>query len=416
MNRKVALIACVAALAAGSAWAAGKAETSAPATAKKVTLNVWEHTPQFEASIKGVIEAFMAKNPDVVVEYEIKTPDQYYALLSTAIQAGEAPDIFWTNGSATTDLANLVKQNAVMDLSGKIDDSAYSSLARKLTVLDGKTWLTPGATVGTRAVYYDKDLFAKHGLSVPKTFAEFEKLLETLKSKGVLPISFGGRFTWSILFHFEPILAAMSPDWLADASEGKARVNDPRVAAAFDKMVEWGNKGYYGPGYLGVDEGGQLLAFSKGDAAMTLTGSWNADTLRKNNPNMKVGAFQIPTKDGKRPMIVTSSTGYSVYSKTKNPEAALRLARFMATVEAQQIWVDGVKDIPGLTGVTSADPLITEIIASDFQVPSFYSILGDNAKPGATPPTQIWEQDNVKQLSGALTTAQFLQSLDSSMR
>jgi raffinose/stachyose/melibiose transport system substrate-binding protein len=181
-------------------------------------------------------------------------------------------------------------------------------------------------------------------------------------------------------------------------------------------MVEWGKKGYYGPGYLGVDEGGQLLAFSKGDAAMTITGSWNADTLRKNNPNMKVGAFQIPTKDGKRPMIVTSSTGYSVYSKTKNPDAALRLVRFMATVEAQQIWVDGVKDIPGLTGVTSADPLITEIITADFQVPSFYSILGDNAKPGATPPTQIWEQDNVKQLSGALTTAQFLQSLDSSMR
>ena len=80
----------------------------AAAPAKKTTLTVWEHTPQFEGSLKAVLDAFMAKNPDIAVEYEIKTPDQYYALLSTAVQAGEAPDVFWTNGNATTDLANLV--------------------------------------------------------------------------------------------------------------------------------------------------------------------------------------------------------------------------------------------------------------------------------------------------------------------
>lgn len=381
----------------------------------KVTLTIWEHTPQFEAPLKKTLENFMAKNPDIKVEYEIKTPDQYYALLSTTIQAGEAPDLFWTNGTATTDLANLVKQNAVMDLTNKIDISPYSDMSIKMTVINGKQYLTPGATIGTRAVYYNKEIFNKYGLQEPKNFADFEKILETLKNNKVVPISFGGMFSWSILFHFEPILAAMSPDWLAEASAGKARVNDPRVKAAFNKMLEWGEKGYYGSGYLGVDEGGQLLAFSKGEAAMTITGSWNANTFNKNNPALKIGAFQLPTKDGKRPMVVTYDTGFSIYSKTEHPEEALRLAKYLASKESQQIWVDQLKAVPGLEGVKTDDPLIADIVKNDLQVNSFYTILGDFAKPGAAP-TQVWEQDNVKLLSGMYTVDQFVNMLNALMR
>ena len=357
----------------------------------------------------------MAKNPDIKVVYEIKTPDQYYMLLSTAIQAGEAPDLFWTNGTATTDLGNLIKQDAVMDLTGRIDVSAAPAMALKLAKVGDKLYLTPRAIIGTRAVYYNKGLFATYGLSVPKTFADFEALLQALKDKGIVPISLGGRFTWSILFHFEPILAAMAPDWLDEATAGKARVNDPRVIAAFDKMLDWGKKGYYGSGYLGVDEGGQLLAFSKGESAMTITGSWNADTLRKNNPDMTVGAFQIPTRDGRRPMVVTYHSGFCVSSRTKYPKEAIRLAQYLASVPAQQIWVDKLNEVPGMPQLQSRDPLIAEIVKSDIQVNSFYTILGDFAKPGAVP-TQVWEQDNVKLLSGELTSTRFANMLDALLK
>jgi len=412
MKKNHVLLFVILAFIANGAYASGKAEAGGD---EPVTLTVWEHTPQFEASLKTTLENFMAENPDIKVEYEIKTPDQYYALLATTIQAGEAPDLFWTNGTATTDLANLVKQGAVRDLTGEIDVSAYSDMALKMTMIDGRQYLTPGATIGTRAVYYNKDIFAEYGLNEPKNFAEFEEILATLKDNGEIPISFGGMFSWSILFHFEPILAAMAPDWIDEATAGKARVNDDRVIAAFDKMIEWGDKGYYGKGYLGVDEGGQLLAFSKGDSAMTITGSWNANTFKKNNPDLNVGAFQIPTADGRRPLVVTYSTGFSVYEHSKNPDAALRLAKYLTSVESQQIWVDQLKDVPGLDGVTSDDPLVSEIVENDFQVNSFYTILGDFAKEGATP-TQLWEQDNVKLLSGMYSTREFVDMLDAQMK
>ncbi len=349
------------------------------------------------------------------MEYEIKVPDQYYALLGTTIQAGEAPDLFWTNGTATSDLSNLVKQEAVMDLTGKIDVSAYSDMALKMTTIGGKQYLTPGAAIDTRAVYYNKDIFAKYGLKEPKNFAEFENILAVLKDAGEVPISLGGMLSWSILFHFEPILAAMAPDWLDEATAGRARVEDPRVIAAFNKMLEWGKKGYYGKGYLGVDEGGQLLAFSKGDAAMTITGSWNASTFRKNNPDLNIGAFQIPTADGRRPMVVTYSTGFCVYDKTEHPEEALLLARYLASLESQQIWVDEGGYIPGVDGLMTDDDLLMEIIQNDLQVNSFYTILGDFAKEGAVP-TQLWEQDSAKLLSEMYTAKEFASMLAAQMK
>lgn len=390
-------------------WAGGSKEDVT--MSDPVELTVWEHTPQFEPSLKATLENFMKSNPDIKVEYEIKTPDKYYALLSTTIQAGEAPDLFWTNGTATSDLANLVKQDAVVDLTGKIDFSKYEDLAKRLTTINDREYLIPGSTMGTRAVFYNKAIFRENGLSVPKNFAEFEAILSTLYSADIIPLSFGGMFSWSILFHFEPILAAMAPDWLDAATAGKARVDDPRVISAFNKMLEWGDKGYYGVGYLGVDEGGQLLAFSKGKCAMTITGSWNASTLQKNNPDMEIGAFQIPTADGRRPMVVTFSTGFSVSKQSKHPVEAMRLATYLASIESQQIWVDYLGDVPGMADITTDDVLVKQMIDSDIRVNSFYTILSDNAKPGENP-TQIWVQDNVKLLSGMYTTEEFVNMLD----
>jgi hypothetical protein len=84
-------------------------------------------------------------------------------------------------------------------------------------------------------------------------------------------------------------------------------------------------------------------------------------------------------------------------------------------VQSQQIWVDALKDVPGLDGVKTNDPLVGEIVENDMQVNSFYTILGDFAKEGATP-TQLWEQDNVKLLSGKYTTDQFVDMLDAQLR
>ncbi len=376
-----------------------------------VVLTIWEHTPQFELPLKNTLERFMELNPDIKVEYEIKTPDNYLSLLTTAIQAGEAPDLFWHHGTATSDMDNLTAQNALMDLTSYLALDDYSEMSMDKVRVDGKVYQTPAATIDTRATFYNKDLFEEMGWEIPADFAEFETLLAKIKASGYIPISLAGRDSWNILFLFEPILAATNPDWIQEAATGSAKINDPRVIDAMNKMIEWGKKGYFGDNFLGVNEAGQYLSFSKGQAAMTVAGSWTTDTLSKNNPDMNIGAFQMPTKDGRKPIVLTYAAGFSVYSKTKEKEAAVKLAQYLSTKESQQIWVDGLGAIAGLKGIKSGSSLADEISDANLELESFYNIMVLYHADGEAP-TKVWEEDNPKLLSGSLTAKELVEMID----
>ena len=150
-------------------------------------LVIWEHTSQFEEAGKAVIAAFQEKYPDVSVDFQVKTSDQYYNLLATAFQAGEAPDLFWTNGTATTNMPAYAQQGLLMDLTDKLDHSIFSDTTMKIATVDGKVYSSPTASVDGRAVFYNKDIFNELGLSIPKTFEEFEAILGICRDYGIIP-------------------------------------------------------------------------------------------------------------------------------------------------------------------------------------------------------------------------------------
>lgn len=206
----------------------------------------------------------------------------------------------------------------------------------------------------------------------------------------------------------------MHPDWIQEAAVGKAGINDPRVIAAMDKMIEWADKGYYGDMFLGVNEAGQYLSFAKGQAAMTVAGSWTSDTLSKNNPAMNIGAFQMPTKDGKKPIVLTYAAGFSVYRNTEHPEEAKKLANYLCSIPSQQIWVNGLGAIAGLKGVSSGSELANEISDANLELESFYNVMVLYGAADKSP-TKIWEEDNVKLLSGSLNPRDLVQRIDAMM-
>ncbi len=376
-------------------------------------LVIWEHTAQFEPPLKAVIEGFNKQYPNVEVEYQIKTSDQYYNLLQTAMQAGETPDLFWTNGNATTNYKTYASEGYLMDITDKVDFSLYDD-TKAMTIVDqnGKYYATPTAELGGRAVFYNKDIFNELNLEIPKTFSEFETVLETIHAAGIIPISFAASDPWTCLFHFEPVLAGMSLDWLQEYDTTKdVKVNDPRVVAAYNKMLEWADKGYYGSGYTGVDGSGALLAFSKGTAAMSIDGTWNIQTIKDNNPDLNFGAFQIPTEAGEIPFVSTSSCGFSISNNTKNPDAALAFANYFASLEGQTLWVNTNNAIPAVKSIQAPDPVIGDITNFDLIATSYYDILGWEAGTGESP-TKVWEEDQTKVFSGGIDPQTFTDELE----
>lgn len=390
------------------------ADTTAASEAGALAGNlvIWEHTPQFEEPLKAVISGFIEKNPGVTIEYQIKTTDQYYNLLATTIQAGDTPDLFWTNGTATSNYTSYIDQGVLMDITDKVDLSLFNDDTKKIVAVDNKIYASPTAEVGGRAVFYNKDVFESLGLEVPTTFSEFEALLPVILEAGIIPISFSGSDPWAVLFHFEPVLAAMSLDWLDESTTTDVHINDERVAAAYNKMLEWADKGYYGKGFVGVDEGGALLAFSKGEAAMCIEGTWNILTIQENNPSLNFGAFQIPTEEGVRPFVGTSSCGFSISANTESPDAAVAFLNYFASLEGQTLWVNTLNAIPGVKEIKSKDAIINEVADYDVMAASFYNILGDLAAADENP-RKVWEEDQTKVMSDGISVKDFLDSLAS---
>lgn len=381
---------------------------------EQATISMWFNTPLYESYCKQIAETFMQRNPGIKVQYETKTGDKYFSLLNTAIQAGSAPDLFWTLGTKTQTLPDMVKQGVVMDLTGKVDVSQWEKstpMSVEVCKIDGRLYLTPICSVDSRVVFYNKEIFEKYSLNVPKTFDDFIAICDKLMQNNITPMSLAGNDSWDILFCFEPILAAVAPDWLDEATAGNAKVNDERMVNALKLFCDWAQKGYFGKGYAGMDDAGQLLSFSTGKVAMTIAGTWVMESVTKNNPDLKLGTFKLPTKDGVRPMVVTPNSGCSVYSKTKYPEQAVKLAQFLASQEGQQIYMTEVGAIPGAPELKAKNELIQEMGACDKQVESFYNIIGWYPKDGKEP-RKIWEQDSPKVLSGFIKPEEFIKYID----
>jgi raffinose/stachyose/melibiose transport system substrate-binding protein len=374
-------------------------------------LTIWEHSTSFEPSLEGVIEGFSAKYPNVDVEYDIKDSDQYYNLLNIAIQSGDAPDIYWTNGNATNNMSEFIKADAMMDLTDIVDTSSLPENCLQIGTVDGKLYSVPWSCIDTRAVYYNKDMFDENGWEIPKTWDEFETLLQTIKDAGVIPISFCPNDAWAILFAYEPVLSGFDSAYTEGLADYSVKATDQPARDCMNEMLDWADKGYFGDNYLGVADGdAMVLTFTNGEAAMCIAGSWDANTFTDNNPDLNLGAFQIPDKDGKTGMVGTNANGFSVYKDTKNLDAATAFIQYCATTEAQQAWVDGQGAVSGNPNVESGSEIAGEIADCDTVYTSWQSVLAHHAKEGENAST-LFENDITKVFGGTMTTDQFFDEI-----
>ena len=366
------------------------------------SITVWEHEYSFEEALKAVIEGFKAKYPNVEVDYEIKASD-YQQVLATALQSGEGPDLFWTNGTATDILPGYVANGMVEELTDTVDFSIMTDDAMKLATIDGKQYSVPWLTMDSRACFYNKDIFEENGWEVPKTFSEFEELLAKIKEAGITPIS-QGYGDWSLLFIWEPVMAAYDPEYTRGLDDYTSKADGPGASGSLQKLVDWANAGYFGENWLGmIGDDDALLGFTTGNAAMMIGGTWNISSIDQNNPDLNYGAFAIPAEDGTTGLVGTAANGFSINANTQNKEAAEAFASYCATKEGQTAWVQAVGGVSASPEIESAHPVAQEISVSGggniFR--SWQNVVTTYAKTDTA--DTVWSEDILKVMSGEIT-------------
>jgi raffinose/stachyose/melibiose transport system substrate-binding protein len=185
----------------------------------------------------------------------------------------------------------------------------------------------------SHAVYYNKDIFKKLGLSTPATWEDFLVLCKTLKSKGYTPLANGVADEWDIL---ETFFLGMLPNYIGGASErvkyesGEKKLNDANFVAAYQAMKDVAP--YCPDGFESVTYNDSQILFNSQKAVMFIDGSWTAGVYK--DAPFEWGVFAIPAPKGKKTAICFHpDMAITMNTATKHPAEAKAFLTWLCTKE-----------------------------------------------------------------------------------
>ncbi|MDQ1006631.1 ABC-type glycerol-3-phosphate transport system substrate-binding protein [Streptomyces sp. V4I23] len=136
---------------------------------------------------EDVAKRFTAANPKIKVDVRVINWNDIDAQVKTMIQSGNVPDVLQTGGYADK-VADDLLYKADEVLSEKTRANLIDSFA-KAGEVDGTQYGIPFVS-SARALFYNKDVFAKAGITeAPTTWDEVKSAAEKIKAKapGVTP-------------------------------------------------------------------------------------------------------------------------------------------------------------------------------------------------------------------------------------
>ena len=164
MKRKLTSLLLCGALAASMMAVPAAAESTSDLSGELTLLHYLTEDAKLQA-LDDLIAGFEAENPNVTVNAEAVSYDNYLDVIKLRLSSGDAPDIMF-GGPGT--YPELVNAGYIMDLSDKDYISRVSEGSLSLQKLDDKVYAVPLDQMAN-VVFYNKDIFNDLGLTVPTT-------------------------------------------------------------------------------------------------------------------------------------------------------------------------------------------------------------------------------------------------------
>lgn len=280
--------------------------SSTPSAGGEQTLKVWwweNSDSALSAAWNKAITIFKSEHPGVKVQFELKTYDQMQQSGQLLLDSNDAPDVLeYLKGNATagvvskagllTDLTSVAKKRGWDVSSSAQDVGLYKDGLMGAGERYGVT--NYGEYV---PVWYNKDLFAKYGLSVPKTSAELENVLKTFKDNGITPLALGSAdYPGPHLLYQLALTHMTDSDWSAyQQFTGKPNWGAWEKAAA--TVQDWTNKGYISKDSTGIAAQDAGNAFIAGKYPIFFSGTWWAGTFADQIKTFQFDQFLFPGAD-----------------------------------------------------------------------------------------------------------------------
>lgn len=344
--RGAARAACRTGLIAVTAVALVLGCTSEP---KKQTIVFWQFwSPEL---VSPLIEAFEAEHPGVDVQMEQLTWGSGLEKITAAIAAGTVPDLCEVG---STWMPRMLHGGVLNDWSAGVGDLKSGLFGWQLCSIGDANYGVPWL-MGTRALFYNKTLFARAGLDStrpPQTWAELYAAAEAIEKLGGgihgYGVQVGERY---VLFKkFMPFAWGNGGHILSD-DLSQSVFDSPRNREALEFYLRLRKVGM-------LDRQQEMdQAFKDGKLGMQISGAWLFRTIPRDAPGLRYGVALVPRPDLERGTHASFAGGEVLVSfqGSKNKQGALELARFLVRPDNAVALAQAAKSVqPATVGADTA--------------------------------------------------------------
>ncbi|MFM9454633.1 ABC transporter substrate-binding protein [Streptomyces europaeiscabiei] len=363
------------------------------------TLRLWHY--EGPDSAMGVawntaIEEFEKTHPGVEVEFEEKGFEQVRKTAPMVLNSSDAPDLMeYNKGNATAGL--LSRQGLLTDLTPEVSergwDKKLSAGVRTTSQYDADGVMGSGKWYGVpnyaeyTMVFYNKELFEKHGIAEPTTLAELTAAMDEFVDAGITPLANAGAEYVAQQYLYQLALSRADRAWVDsyELYKGKADFHDAAWTYGAETFAEWVEKGYISEKSTGTKAEDAGVSFIQGKAPILFSGSWWYGRFKAEN-QFDWGTFLWPDTN------LTLGSGGNLWVVPKgarNKELAYDFIDITMSEKIQNLLGDkgGVPVAADPAAIT--DPRSRKLIADfnalsekdglafypDWPVPGFYDVL-----------------------------------------
>jgi multiple sugar transport system substrate-binding protein len=311
------------------------AQGAGPTHAASAVVNYWTYqqsSKDINSATDASIKAFERQNPGITVKTTVFPYSVYRDKLLVAVKGGQAPDIaaldqIWTSEFAAS--GNILPLDSYVAKSSIVKPTAFFTGAWQSVTYKGKVWGVPQSDDVWEQLYYNKDMFAKAGISQPpKTWSQLladgKKLTHAPNQYGLALLGHQGEDTICTIDSF--IFSNGGHVLSADGS--KAVVNS---SAAVKAIKFYQSLAAISPaGTVNRAEADAASLFTAGKVAMTLDGSWQQDTYTsQGGSKLHWGVAVPPAPDGKSFRGTLGGWNMVIFKQSANPGAAWKFVEYL---------------------------------------------------------------------------------------
>lgn len=303
---------------------------------KKDTVTIQWWTPNWDESESREMAAeFEAEHPNIKVEIVVTDWDTYKSKITTAISAGNAPELFTILLTDVIPYADKGLLEPLNDLGTQAGVDFADILKPALDIVSsGDTNYAVPFRYDGSGIYYNVDMLEAAGYdSFPETWEEMVTMSEKLVGDGTYA------FAWPLGNQANAVTRLIQQVYtyggdIMDENGEKCLLNSDAAQKALGNIVNSMEQGYASKSSSEYDNTKMRELFGQGQLAFNFTGPFDVATLKEDYPDLKFKTAVIPGDGG---MGVTTANGWcvSMASKSSHKEEAALFLSYITNPENQ---------------------------------------------------------------------------------